>query len=124
MAMYILGYQGAKTTHGATHGGIFSKRRAAHSHALLNNHCTPFQDHNSWHHYPKVDMNKFDGSDPSSWVTQMEHYFSLHGITNDLMKLRVGVLYLDLECWKWYKKSHGGYISWSHFVKAIYARFE
>jgi hypothetical protein len=43
---------------------------------------------------PKVDVNKFDGSDPTGWVTQMEHYFSLHGITNDLMKLCVNVLYL------------------------------
>jgi hypothetical protein len=61
------------------------------------------------------------------WVTQMEHYFSLHGIIDDLMKLRVGVLYLDLEhwqWWQWYKKSYGGYISWSQFVKAIYACFE
>jgi hypothetical protein len=30
---------------------------------------------------PKVEVNKFDGSDPMGWVTQMEHYFSLHGIT-------------------------------------------
>jgi hypothetical protein len=27
----------------------------------------------------------------------MEHYFTLHGINNDMMKLRVGVLYLDVE---------------------------
>jgi hypothetical protein len=64
-----------------------------------NNHQTTFQDHNSWLHFPKVDMNKFDGSDPSGWVTQMEHYFSLHGIIDDLHKLHVGVLYLDVECW-------------------------
>jgi hypothetical protein len=52
-------------------------------------------DNNIWHHFPKVDLNKFDGSNPSGWVTQMEHYFTLHGITDDMMKLRVGVLYLD-----------------------------
>jgi hypothetical protein len=45
----------------------------------------------------RVEVNKFDGSDPTSWVTQMEHYFSLHGITDDLAKLRYGVLYLDPE---------------------------
>jgi hypothetical protein len=47
---------------------------------------------------PKVDVNKFDGLDPTILVTQMKHYFSLDGIINDLMKLCVGVLYLYLEC--------------------------
>jgi hypothetical protein len=43
-------------------------------------------------------VNKFVGFDPIGWVTQMEHYFSLpNGITNDLMKLQLGVLYLDRE---------------------------
>jgi hypothetical protein len=42
---------------------------------------------------PKVDVNKFDGFDPTGWVTQMEHYFLLHGITNDLMKLCVCPLF-------------------------------
>jgi hypothetical protein len=27
---------------------------------------------------PWVDVTKFDGSDPTGWVTQMEHYFSLY----------------------------------------------
>jgi hypothetical protein len=27
----------------------------------------------------------------------MEHYFSLHGIIDDLQKLKVGVLYLDVS---------------------------
>jgi hypothetical protein len=35
------------------------------------------------HHFPRdlrllqVDVTKFDGSDPTGWVTQMEHYFYL-----------------------------------------------
>jgi len=37
---------------------------------------------------PQVDVTKFDGSDPTGWVTQMEHYFSLYNITDDLAKLR------------------------------------
>jgi hypothetical protein len=48
-------------------------------------------------HPPRIEVNKFDGSDPTGWVTQMEHYFSLHGITDDLAKLHYGVLYLDPE---------------------------
>jgi hypothetical protein len=44
---------------------------------------------------PRVDVTKFDGLDPTGWVTQMEHYFSLYNITDDLAKLRYGVLHLD-----------------------------
>jgi hypothetical protein len=47
-------------------------------------------------HLPRVEVNKFDGLYPTGWVTQMEHYFSLHGNTNDLSKLHYGDLYLDL----------------------------
>jgi hypothetical protein len=46
---------------------------------------------------PRVDVTKFDGSNPTGWVTQMEHYFSLYNITDDLAKLRYGVLHLDQE---------------------------
>jgi len=52
-------------------------------------------DNNVYHHLPKVNLNKFDGCNPSAWVTQTEHYFSLHGITNGMTKLKVTILYLD-----------------------------
>jgi hypothetical protein len=64
-----------------------------------SSHSLHFQS-NSFHrdpHLPHVEVNKFDGSDPTGWVTQMEHYFSLHGITDELAKLRYVVLYLDPE---------------------------
>jgi hypothetical protein len=85
---------------------------------------------NSFHHephLPRVEVNKFDGSNPTGWVTQMEHYFSLHGITDELAKLRYVVLYLDPEhCqwWQWRKNSRQGYISWTQFVAKLYARFD
>jgi hypothetical protein len=72
-------------------------------------------------------VNKFDGSDPTGWVTQMEHYFSLHGITDDLSKLRYGVLHLDPERWKWWqwrKKARQGYLAWTQFVAELYDRFD
>jgi hypothetical protein len=58
-------------------------------------------------------MNKFDGSDPSRWVTKMEHYFPLHGITDDLYKLKVGAYIWVLNVGnggKWYKNSYKDYI--------------
>jgi hypothetical protein len=73
------------------------------THMFYHNYHPHFQDHNSWHHFPKVDMNKFDASNLLGWVTQMEHYFSLHGIIDDLHKLNMGILYLDVECWQWWQ---------------------
>jgi hypothetical protein len=76
---------------------------------------------------PRIEVNKFDGSDPTGWVTQMEHYFSLHGITDDLAKLRYGILHLDLERWKWWqwcKKARQGYVAWTQFVAELYDRFD
>jgi hypothetical protein len=57
----------------------------------------------------------------------MEHYFSLHGITDDLTKLHISVLYLDLERWKWWKwrkNSCQRYISWTQFVADLYECFD
>jgi hypothetical protein len=58
---------------------------------------SPWGSPNSWNKVPKVEMHKFDGSDLVGWVSQMEHYFSLHDIWDDETKIHVGVLYLDQE---------------------------
>jgi hypothetical protein len=74
-----------------------------------------------------VDVTKFYGSDPIGWVTQMEHYFSLYGIMDELAKIWYSVLHLDQECWQWWKwrkNSHQGYVSWTHFVENIYELFD
>jgi hypothetical protein len=76
---------------------------------------------------PRVEVNKFDGSDPMGWVTQMEHYFSLHGITDELAKLCYVVLYLDPECWQWWqwcKNACQGYVAWTQFVAELYECFD
>jgi hypothetical protein len=76
---------------------------------------------------PRVDVTKFDGSDPTGWVTQMEHHFSLYDIIDDLAKLRYGVLHLDQERWQWWqwrKTSCQGYIAWTQFVTEFYEHFD
>jgi hypothetical protein len=94
-----------------------------------SSHSHTFQSH----HFQRdirllwVDVTKFDGSDPTGWVTQMEHYFSLYGITDDLAKLRYGVLHLDQERWQWWqwrKTSRQGYIAWTQFVTELYECFD
>jgi hypothetical protein len=72
-------------------------------------------------------VTKFDGSGPTGWVTQMEQYFSLYNITDDLAKLWYGVLHLDQERWQWLqrrKNSRQGYIAWTQFVAELYERFD
>jgi hypothetical protein len=94
---------------------------SSHSHTLQNHH---FQRDLR---LPWVDVTKFDGSDPTGWVTQMEHYFSLYNITDDLAKLQYGVLHLDQERWQWWqwrKNSRQGYIAWTQFVAELYECFD
>jgi hypothetical protein len=100
-----------------------------HTEAENSSHSHNFQHH----HFQRdlrllrVDVTEFDGLDPTGWVTQMEHYFSLYDITDDLAKLRYGVLYLDQERWQWWqwrKSSRQGYITWTQFVEKLYKRFD
>ena len=32
------------------------------------------------HHIPKMDMRKFDGKDPITWILQMEQYFDINNV--------------------------------------------
>jgi hypothetical protein len=87
-----------------------------HTEAENSSHSHNIQHHHFQHDLRLlwVDVTKFDGSDSNGLVTQMEHYFSLYGITYDLAKLRYGVLHLDQERWQWWqwrKTSHQGYIA-------------
>jgi hypothetical protein len=100
-----------------------------HTEGDHSSHSHNFQNHYFQHdlHLPQVDVTKFNGLEPTGWVTQMEHYFSLYSITDDLAKLWYGVLHLDQECWQWWqwrKTSRQGYIAWTHFVAEIYEHFD
>jgi len=53
-------------------------------------------------HLPRVEVDNFDGLNPTARVTEMGHYLFLHGITNELAKIHYGFLNIDLEHWKWW----------------------
>jgi hypothetical protein len=64
----------------------------------------------------RVEVNNSFVLNRTGWVTQLKHYLSLHGITDELSKLRYDVLYMDLERWKWWKwckNLHQGYVAWT-----------
>jgi hypothetical protein len=78
-----------------------------HIEVETSSHSHNFQPHHFQRdlRLPRVDVTKFDGWDPTGWVTQMEHYFSLYNITDELAKLGYGVLHLDREHWQWWPPS-------------------
>jgi chromosome segregation ATPase len=41
----------------------------------------------------KIDMRKFDGKDPITWILQMEQFFDLHNVPHT-QKVRIASLYL------------------------------
>ena len=53
------------------------------------------------YHIPKIDMRKFDGKDPVTWILHMEQYFDLHNVKNT-KKVRIATLYLEQNTFVWY----------------------
>ena len=49
---------------------------------------------------PKIDMRKFDGKDPITWIFQMEQFFDQHQVPN-LQKVTIASLYLKPEQFVW-----------------------
>jgi gas vesicle protein len=53
-------------------------------------------------HVPKIDMRKFDGKDPITWILQMEQFFDLHNVPHT-QKVRITSLYLEPNQFVWYR---------------------
>jgi hypothetical protein len=53
-------------------------------------------------HIPKIDMRKFDGKDPITWILQMEQFFDLHNVPHT-QKVRIVSLYLEPNQFVWYR---------------------
>ena len=45
-------------------------------------------------HIPKMDMRKFDGKDPVTWILQIEKYFDLNNVQNT-QKVHIATLHLE-----------------------------
>jgi hypothetical protein len=45
-------------------------------------------------HIPKIDMRKFDGKDPITWILQTEKLFDLHNVPHT-QKVQIASLYLE-----------------------------
>jgi len=54
------------------------------------------------HHISNIDMRKFDGKDPVTWILQMEQYFDLHDVQPP-QKVRIASFYLEPNQFVWYR---------------------
>jgi hypothetical protein len=73
----------------------------------------------------KIDMRKFDGKDPITWILQMEQFFDLHNVPHT-QKVRIASLYLEpnqfvLYRWLFSCKS---LVTWTIFTKEMIAHYE
>ena len=72
--------------------------------------------------FPKVEMCKYDGKDPLTWINQMEIFFEVHQIPYG-QKVTMTSLYLEPDQFIWYhwlythRRKKGFTISWSIFTK-------
>ena len=53
------------------------------------------------HHIPKMDIRKFNGKDPVTWIPHMEQYFDLNNVQNT-QKVRIATLHLERNTFVWY----------------------
>ena len=77
------------------------------------------------HHIPKINMRKFDGKDPTTWILQMEQFFDLNNVQNS-QKVRMATLYLEPNQFVWYQWlfSRKQFITWVIFTEELIAHYE
>jgi hypothetical protein len=76
-------------------------------------------------HVPKIDMRKFDGKDPITWILQMEQFFDLHNVPHT-QKVRIDSLYLEPNQFVWYRWlcSRKSLVTWTIFTEEMIAHYE
>eukprot|EP00253_Pinus_taeda_P002438 PITA_02438 len=80
---------------------VHHEGESSHSPHGWHTHLPPNRDLPPSQRPPKLDMQKFDGSNPSTWLPQMEQYFKLNRLQDDWTKIGVATIYLDSERWQW-----------------------
>jgi len=77
------------------------------------------------YHIPKINMRKFDGKDPATWILQMEQFFDLNNVQNT-QKVHIETLYLEPNQFVWYHLlcSHKQIITWEIFTEELTAHYE
>jgi hypothetical protein len=72
----------------------------------------------------KLDIPRFDGSDPLGWIFKINQFFDYHLTPND-QRLRIASLYMEGEALTWFQWMHqnGQLMNWATFLHALEIRF-
>ncbi|MCI42167.1 retrotransposon-derived protein PEG10-like, partial [Trifolium medium] len=72
----------------------------------------------------KLDIPRFDGSDPMGWIFKINQFFDYH-LTPDEQRLRIASFYMDGEALPWFQWMHsnGQILTWPSFLHALETRF-
>jgi hypothetical protein len=76
-------------------------------------------------HFPKIDLRKFDGKNPITWILQMEQFFDIHNVPHT-QKVHIASLYLEPNQFVWYRWlcSRKSLITWTIFTKEMIAHYK
>ena len=77
------------------------------------------------HNIPNINMRKFYGKDPVTWILQMEQHFDLHNVQRT-QKVCIETLYLEPNQFVWYQClfSCKTLVTWSFFTEEMIAHYE
>ena len=72
----------------------------------------------------KMEVPKFDGSDPIGWIFRIEEFFYFHGTPNSL-HLRIASFHMEGRAAAWYQwmKANHLFTTWKEFLQNLGHRF-
>jgi hypothetical protein len=72
----------------------------------------------------KLDIPRFDGTDPLGWIFKINQFFDYH-LTPEDQRLRIAAFYMDGEALTWFQWLHqnGQILTWPTFLHALETRF-
>ncbi|XP_006584211.2 uncharacterized protein [Glycine max] len=75
-------------------------------------------------HRMKLDVPRFDGTDPLGWIFKITQFFEYHG-TPDHDRITIAAFYMEGRALAWFQwmSSNGQFTSWPVFLQALQNRF-
>ncbi|TYH32064.1 hypothetical protein ES288_A01G221700v1 [Gossypium darwinii] len=73
----------------------------------------------------RVELSKFDGSDPESWIFNANEFFDFYDI-DDTVRITMAAFHFEGKARRWYRwmKTNKQLSCWDHFTRAMLDRFK